>query len=62
MGLYSLFVIRVISKWMEVYSESVWWLENGVELSLYVKVGCFIENIIFLVFILLKWNDCKMKI
>lgn len=54
MGLYSLFVIRVISKWMEVYSESVWWLENGVELSLYVKVSCFIENIIFLVFIIIK--------
>lgn len=54
MGLCSLFVIRVISKWMEVYSESVWWLENGVELSLYVKVSCFIENIIFLVFIIIK--------
>lgn len=56
MGLYSLFVIRVISKWMEVYSKSVWWLVNGVELSLYVKVSCFIENIIFLVF-----NIIKMK-
>lgn len=57
MGLCSLFVIRVISKWMEVYSESVWWLENGVELSLYVKVSCFNENIIFLVFIIIemKW-------
>lgn len=57
MGLCSLFVIRVISKWMEVYSESVWWLENGVELSLYVKVSCFSENIIFLVFIFIemKW-------
>lgn len=56
MGLYSLFVIRVISKWMEVYSKSVWWLENGVELSLYVKVSCFSENI-FLVFIIIemKW-------
>lgn len=54
MGLYSLFVIKVISKWMEVYSKSVWWLENGVELSLYVKVSCFIENIIFLVFIVIK--------
>lgn len=54
MGLYSLFVIRVISKWMEVYSKSVWWLVNGVELSLYVKVSCFIENIIFLVFIIIK--------
>lgn len=56
MGLCSLFVIRVISKWMKVYSESVWWLENGVELSLYVKVSCFSENI-FLVFIIIemKW-------
>lgn len=54
MGLCSLFVIRVISKWMEVYSKSVWWLVNGVELSLYVKVSCFIENIIFLVFIIIK--------
>lgn len=62
MGLHSSFAIRVTSKRTEVYSESAWRTENGVESSLYVKVGCFIENTTFLVFTLLKRNDRKMKI
>lgn len=62
MGLRSSFAIRVTSKRTEVYSESAWRPENGVESSLYVKVSCFIKNTTLLYSLLLKRNDRKMKI
>lgn len=61
MGLRSSFATRVTSKRTEVYSESAWRPENGVESSLYVKVSCFIENTTFLVFTIIKTNEMIVK-